>query len=121
MTSLADDIDTEALLQQALQRLVAAAPVERIILFGSRARGDYNSASDFDICVILDDDIAAGTFTPVLWRTVSDLGLPIQILPLQRSAFDAAKRDVTALAMTSTAMAASCLRALRFCSRHEFE
>ena len=31
--------------------------VEEIILFGSRARGDYKEHSDWDILVILDEDL----------------------------------------------------------------
>jgi uncharacterized protein len=58
------------------------------------ARGDHAQDSDYDLCVILADDIAPGEFTPVtLWRVVSDLGLPIQIVPLRSSAFEAARRD----------------------------
>ncbi len=31
--------------------------IDKIILFGSRARNDYNSLSDYDVLVILEDDI----------------------------------------------------------------
>jgi len=95
MSQALAEIDVEDRLRQAVRRLTAVAPVERIILFGSRARGDHTVDSDYDLCVILADDIAAGLFTPVtLWREVSDLGLPIQIVPLRRCAFDAAKHDI---------------------------
>ncbi|WP_322514621.1 nucleotidyltransferase domain-containing protein [Rhodopseudomonas palustris] len=88
------DIAEDVRLREAVRRLVAAAPVEEIILFGSRARGDHTEDSDFDLCVILNDDIAPGAFTPVsLWEPISDLGLPIQIVPLRRGRFEAARRD----------------------------
>uniref|UniRef100_Q07GZ0 DNA polymerase, beta domain protein region n=1 Tax=Rhodopseudomonas palustris (strain BisA53) TaxID=316055 RepID=Q07GZ0_RHOP5 len=81
-------------LREAARRLAALPEVETIILFGSRARGDHTPDSDFDLCVLVADTVAAGVFTPVtLWREVSDLGIPIQIVPLRRSAFEAAKRD----------------------------
>lgn len=81
-------------LREAARRLAALPEVETIILFGSRARGDHTLDSDFDLCVLVADTVAAGVFTPVtLWREVSDLGIPIQIVPLRRSAFEAAKRD----------------------------
>jgi predicted nucleotidyltransferase len=35
----------------------AGVVVDRIILFGSRARGDNREDSDFDIYVIIDDDL----------------------------------------------------------------
>jgi predicted nucleotidyltransferase len=88
------DIADDVRLREAVRRLVAAAPVEEIMLFGSRARGDHTEDSDFDLCVILNDDIAPGVFTPAsLWEPISDLGLPIQIVPIRRARFEAAKRD----------------------------
>ena len=30
---------------------------ENLILFGSRARSDYDSSSDFDICLLLNDEL----------------------------------------------------------------
>jgi predicted nucleotidyltransferase len=48
-----------ALAQRLLvERLVAAANPERIILFGSRARGDHRPDSDFDVLVVMRQDIA---------------------------------------------------------------
>ena len=38
--------------------LKAGYKVERIILFGSRARGDYNEDSDYDFLVILKQNIS---------------------------------------------------------------
>lgn len=90
--------DSEILLCAAAERLVTSAPVEKVILFGSRARGDHNSDSDFDLCVILDDHIPPGIYTPVsLWKIVSGIDLPIQITAIRRSVFEVAKRDVNSL------------------------
>ena len=98
MNGLTDDIETEARLRQAVDRLVASAPVEKIILFGSRARGDDHQDSDFDICVILDDAVLPGVFTPLsMWSAVADVGLPIQIVPIRRSAFETARHDVNSI------------------------
>ena len=98
MSDAAETTDSEALLQAAVQRLAMAAPVEKIILFGSRARGDHISDSDFDLCVVLDDDIPAGTYTPVsLWKSVSGIDLPIQIFAIRSSVFQIAKRDVNSV------------------------
>ncbi|KIZ48166.1 MULTISPECIES: nucleotidyltransferase domain-containing protein [Rhodopseudomonas] len=98
MSHVVPEIDSDTRLREAVRRLATFAPVERIILFGSRARGDHSEDSDFDLCVILNDDIAAGMFTPIsLWREVSDLGIPIQIAPLRSSAFETARHDPTSL------------------------
>ncbi|MFC0238991.1 nucleotidyltransferase family protein [Rhodopseudomonas telluris] len=92
------EIEDAVRLREAVRRLVASAPVEQIVLFGSRARGDFTEDSDFDLCVILRDDIPAGVFTPAtLWAQVADLGLTIQIVPLRRSRFEAAKNDPSSI------------------------
>ena len=86
-------------LSAAVDRLRAVAPVERVILFGSRARGDHDAGSDWDLCVLLDDDIPAGVYSPVsLWQAVRDLGLPIQLVPMRKSVFENRRSDVNALA-----------------------
>lgn len=80
-------------------RLRRVAPVERVILFGSRARGDHDDHSDWDLCVLLDDDIPSGRSTPVsLWAAVRDLGTSIQLVPMRRSVFEARRLDINALA-----------------------
>ncbi|MDP4021331.1 nucleotidyltransferase domain-containing protein [Methylobacterium sp. NEAU 140] len=89
----------ERALAVAVERLRAVAPVERVILFGSRARGDQEADSDWDLCVLLRDDIPAGLYTPAaLWRAVRGLGLTLQIVPMRRSVFDGTRGDVNALA-----------------------
>ncbi|MBI5131475.1 MAG: nucleotidyltransferase domain-containing protein [Rhodopseudomonas palustris] len=98
MDSAVAEIEHAVRLREAVRRLVASAPVEEIILFGSRARGDFTEDSDFDLCVILRDDIPSGVFTPAtLWERVADLGLTIQIVPLRRSRFEAAKKDPSSI------------------------
>jgi uncharacterized protein len=95
-----DSVDGyEAALGAAIDRLRNFAPVEKVILFGSRARGDHHENSDWDICVLLDNDILSGIYTPSrMWEAVRDLGLPIQIAPMRISVFEAKRRDINALA-----------------------
>jgi predicted nucleotidyltransferase len=42
----------ERILRQAVKRIVAAAQPRRVILFGSRGRGDADAGSDLDLMVI---------------------------------------------------------------------
>ena len=42
----------EAVLAEVVRRLVEAVDPDKIILFGSRARGDYRPDSDLDLLVI---------------------------------------------------------------------
>lgn len=96
-SALHDRIDPA--LYVAVDRLRALAPVERIILFGSRARGDHGKDSDWDLCVLLSDGIQPGDHTPIsMWQAVRDLGLPIQVVPMRSSVFETRRHDVNALA-----------------------
>lgn len=47
--------DLEPAVAEFVRRVKAAFRVERIILFGSRARGDYLVESDYDFLVVSDD------------------------------------------------------------------
>ena len=42
-------------LREAFRNLHSAFPDYQIYLFGSQARGDYNSGSDIDICAVIPD------------------------------------------------------------------
>ena len=99
MTTVPARRDIEPPLHAAVERLRAVAPVSRVILFGSRARGDNDQESDWDLCLLLDDDIPAGAYTPSsMWQAVRDLGLPIQVVPMRKSVFEDRRHDVNALA-----------------------
>ena len=49
-------VDEEWVLNEVVRRLTGAFPVEKIILFGSRARGDTHENSDYDFLVIMSTD-----------------------------------------------------------------
>lgn len=50
-------MDAESLIREATRRLTVAAPDAKVILFGSRARGEERSDSDLDLLVIKDGDV----------------------------------------------------------------
>ena len=55
------DKKDSALIDRFVQRVVREVPsVEAILLFGSMARGDYDSRSDIDIMLVLDVEDPAG-------------------------------------------------------------
>ncbi|WP_252900729.1 nucleotidyltransferase domain-containing protein [Vulcanisaeta sp. JCM 14467] len=43
----------DELLREYVSRLVREVPESTIVLFGSRARGDYLPSSDYDVAVVL--------------------------------------------------------------------
>lgn len=92
------DVVIERVVERAAERLAEATRAEAVILFGSRARGEHKPDSDWDLCVVLPDDVRPQQFTPSkLWALVSDLDASIQVYPLRRSVFEAKKNDVDSL------------------------
>jgi len=63
---------------QAVRDIVAAADPapDRVILFGSVARGDFDGRSDLDILVVGRDTLAHDA--------LADLGHPLDIVPMSR-------------------------------------
>ena len=79
----------DPLLGEVVRRLVAAYAPDRIYLFGSKARGDADADSDYDLMMIMPDDAAperrsAALAYDVLWT----LGAAVDVLVWTRTAFD---------------------------------
>ena len=60
---------SEPLLQTIVQRLLAAGQPQKIILFGSQARGQAGGESDYDLLVIENSSL------PPYRRALKDLGI----------------------------------------------
>jgi len=63
-----------------LDRLVRALQPERVVLFGSRARGDYRPTSDFDLLIV------SKRFQNVRWIDRAALAIRLWDLPLDLEA-----------------------------------
>ncbi len=84
-----------------VQRLVAALRPERIYLFGSRARGDADQDSDFDLLVVVPEVIGSPyrlhqQALGVLWG----LGAPVDVLVVSRERFERQRGVVASLPAT---------------------
>ncbi len=53
-------LQKDAKLAEIVRRLVAAFRPERIYLFGSKARGEEDADSDYDVMVVVPDDSPPG-------------------------------------------------------------
>lgn len=71
---------TSVQIQQAVERLVAAANPSKVILFGSYARGDATENSDLDLMVIEQEVQNAGEEMIRLHRVVGDVGIGVDVL-----------------------------------------
>ena len=69
-----------ALYAEIVRRIVAVADPERIILFGSRARGDHRPDRDFDILVVKETEEPRYTRSRALYGALSDLLVETDIM-----------------------------------------
>jgi uncharacterized protein len=72
----------DALIAEAGRRLAAAAPDAKVILFGSRARGEGRSDSDLDLLVIEPELKSRRAEFVRLRQALGDLGVPIDLIVL---------------------------------------
>ncbi len=70
----------EAKLKEIVGRLVEAVDPDRIILFGSRARGDAKPDSDLDLLIVKDSEEPKHRRAIPAYSAVSGLGIPTDIL-----------------------------------------
>jgi len=91
-------ISIDPAVEVAAERLAKLTGAATVALVGSRARGDHTAESDWDIFVVLPDDVEPGKFNSVtLWTPLSDLGIPLQVIPVRRSVFEARRADINSM------------------------
>ena len=73
--SLSDD-----LVQEVVQRIVEAAQPDKVILFGSRARGNARPDSDFDLVVIKNSDEPGYRRDASLYLALAGLNAPVDVM-----------------------------------------
>lgn len=85
------------------RRIVAAGhgEVERVILFGSRARGEAQPRSDFDLLVVESEWRPAYPEEERLTDALGDLGIWAEIRVVSRRSFDRTREVVGYLSHTA--------------------
>ncbi len=73
-------IADESVLREMVRRLVEAIDPDRIILFGSRARGDAAPDSDVDLLVIKDSSEPPHKRSIPAYRALGGLSTPTDVL-----------------------------------------
>ncbi len=70
----------ETTLQEIVRRLVGAIDPDRIVLFGSRARGDARPDSDLDLLIVKDSDELRHRRAIPAYGALAGLGIPTDII-----------------------------------------
>ena len=76
MVPAADDI----LVRDIVRRIVQTTQPDKIILFGSRARGDARPDSDFDVLVIKDSDEPGYRRDAPLYLALAGMNAPVDLM-----------------------------------------
>lgn len=71
---------TDELLDEVVARIVAAVHPDRIILFGSRSRGDNRRGSDLDLLVVKASDLPRYRRSPPIYLALRDIQVPMDII-----------------------------------------
>ena len=69
----------QSILDDIIRRVVQAAQPERIILFGSAARGDMNRHSDVDLLVVK-DGAHRGHLAKRIYKSLRGAGAPVDVV-----------------------------------------
>jgi len=71
---------TRAKLEELVERIVAAAHPQRIILFGSLARGQVSGHSDVDVLVVASEGAHRRKTAQAIYRELLGFGLPVDVV-----------------------------------------
>lgn len=72
--------EDDRLFADVKRRLAAAPGVRKVVVFGSRARGDARPDSDLDLVVVADVAGSAGERCRRIGAPLSDLAIPIDLV-----------------------------------------
>ncbi len=72
-----------------IDKLVAFYNPRAIYLFGSRARGDAQTESDYDVYVVVPDETPVDRLSLVsAYQAVRPVGIAVDIIPCRQSVFE---------------------------------
>ena len=77
------------LVDAIVRRIVDGFNPERVILFGSVARGDADEHSDVDLLVVVDTDADPFRLTAKMYRELADIRVPKDIIVVTPAEFEA--------------------------------
>jgi len=78
-------------LRHLLDILIREIAPDRIILFGSRAKGDNEERSDYDICILKTGVAHRRNLAKQIYRLLYDIGVPVDVVVETPERFDQLK------------------------------
>ena len=73
-------VDPEKILAEIVARIRSAVQPERVVLFGSRARGTGRPESDFDLLVIKESELPRYKRSGPLYTALADLPVEVEVM-----------------------------------------
>ena len=89
---------SDPVLEEITRLLVDRCAPERVVLFGSRARGDHHPDSDYDIIVVLDTPLDESARDGPVREALGKRGSNVDVIVYTPTEFDRTRGDVGALA-----------------------
>jgi len=80
-------------LKKAIEIIVQVAEPDRIILFGSQARGDKKEESDYDLLVLKRGLEKRRALTQQIYLEFKDVGTPIDVIVADLDTYEEMKTD----------------------------
>lgn len=80
-------------IEKVVDTIVQGVQPDKIILFGSHARGDYKGESDYDICVIKEGVKHKRKLAQQIYRLLYGVGVPVDIIVETPERFNELKND----------------------------
>jgi len=76
----AGTVDMDGVIRDVIQRIVTVAGPDKIILFGSAARGELGPRSDIDVLVVKSGDFHRGRLAGVIYRSLHGVDASVDVV-----------------------------------------
>ncbi|HLF73527.1 MAG TPA: nucleotidyltransferase domain-containing protein [Anaerolineales bacterium] len=80
MTTFSSNFPNKKLLDEVTRRIVASVKPQRVLLFGSAARGRMSKDSDFDMLVIMRGPVHRRQTAQKIYRNLRGTGIAVDIV-----------------------------------------